>query len=213
MQKMQKMQKMPPPPPPKYIDGLKVSTNGRCGPDYNNTRCTGTSCCSSSGWCGGEQGKRSDWCNINKKGIKSGKYDGRSNSAPKEDDTDLLKELKNIHKHHHDAHHHDGNNNRHFAIDSKYQKEGEYSPKNVQLLNTPRETFSNMNNLNLNSGGSFWSLNLLLKAVLFACLFYVLSHSKTRAAVSRNLVSGKENGTYVLMLVFALVYYLLNLFV
>jgi hypothetical protein len=75
------------------------------------------------------------------------------------------------------------------------------------------EEFSNMNNLNLNMGRSLWSLDLLLKAVLFACLFYVLSHSKTRATVSRNLVSGKENGTYVLMLVFALVYYLLNLFV
>lgn len=73
---------MPLPPPPKYIDGLKVSTNGRCGPSHNNTRCTGTSCCSSSSWCGGEQGKRSAWCNNNQKGIASGKYDGGSNVAP-----------------------------------------------------------------------------------------------------------------------------------
>ena len=69
------------------------------------------------------------------------------------------------------------------------------------------ETFSNMNNLNsnlnsnsnLNTGRSFWSLDLLLKSVLFACLFYVLAHTKTRATVTKYLVRGKENVSYVLM--------------
>lgn len=77
------------------------------------------------------------------------------------------------------------------------------------------ETFSNMNNLNvsLNTGRSLWSLDLLLKSILFACLFYVLAHSKTRATVTKFIVRGKENVSYVLMLVFALVYYLLHLVV
>ena len=73
------------------------------------------------------------------------------------------------------------------------------------------ETFSNMNNLN--TGRSLWSLDLLLKSVLFACLFYVLAHNKTRAAVTKFIVRGRENVSYVLMLVFAVVYYLLHLVV
>ena len=75
------------------------------------------------------------------------------------------------------------------------------------------EGFSNMKNLNLNSGRSLWSLDLFLKAILFACLFYVLAHNKTRAAVTKYIVRGKENVSYVLMLVFAVVYYLLHLVV
>ena len=77
------------------------------------------------------------------------------------------------------------------------------------------ETFSNMNNLNvsLNTGRSLWSLDLLLKSVLFACLFYVLAHNKTRATVTKFIVRGRENVSYILMLVFAVVYYLLHLVV
>ena len=77
------------------------------------------------------------------------------------------------------------------------------------------ETFSNMNNLNvsLNTGRSLWSLDLLLKSVLFACLFYVLAHNKTRATVTKFIVRGRENVSYVLMLIFAVVYYLLHLVV
>jgi hypothetical protein len=90
---------------------------------------------------------------------------------------------------------------------------------NESTSETSTETFSNMNNLNsnlnsnLNTGRSFWSLDLLLKSVLFACLFYVLAHTKTRATVTKYLVRGKENVSYVLMVVFALVYYLLHLVV
>ena len=77
------------------------------------------------------------------------------------------------------------------------------------------EQFSNMNNNNMNNvaGRSLWSLDLLLKSILFACLFYVLGHSKTRTFVSKNIVRGKENGAYVLMAVFAVLFYLLNLVV
>lgn len=89
------------------------------------------------------------------------------------------------------------------------------SDETTTSTSTTTEGFSNMNNSNSNSNSSrsLWSLDLLLKAVLFSCLFYVLAHNKTRAAVTKYLVRGKENVSYVLMLVFALVYYLLHLVV
>ena len=42
--------------------GFIFSTNGQCGPSNNNTACTGTSCCSIFGWCGGSKGGNDDWC-------------------------------------------------------------------------------------------------------------------------------------------------------
>ena len=57
-------------------DGENVSTNGRCGPEFNNTICPGKQCCSYSNWCAGTQGTHSAWCYYNKKGRNGGKYDG-----------------------------------------------------------------------------------------------------------------------------------------
>jgi len=58
------------------------------------------------------------------------------------------------------------------------------------------------------------SLDLLLRSVLYACLFYILAHPDTFKLVGKvlNKVS-KSNLLYVHMAVFALVYYLLNLFI
>lgn len=58
------------------------------------------------------------------------------------------------------------------------------------------------------------SLDLLLRSVLYACLFYILAHPDTFKVVGKvlNKVS-KSNLLYVHMAVFALVYYLLNLFI
>lgn len=42
-----------------------LSTDGRCGKPYNNTRCGPGQCCSTSNWCGGEIGKPSAWCSVN----------------------------------------------------------------------------------------------------------------------------------------------------
>jgi hypothetical protein len=47
--------------------GQPFSKDNRCGPSFNNTACTGTSCCSTFGWCGGSKGQNDDWC---------GKYHG-----------------------------------------------------------------------------------------------------------------------------------------
>lgn len=55
--------------------GYKFSTNGRCGPQYGNTACTGSSCCSIFGWCAGTKGQKDDWCwRYNAAG---GRYDGQ----------------------------------------------------------------------------------------------------------------------------------------
>ena len=59
---------------------LVVSTNGRCGPFQGYTRCPGTQCCSSYGWCGGERGEYSGHCydrNRGSIGRDKGKYDGK----------------------------------------------------------------------------------------------------------------------------------------
>ena len=59
------------------IDGMVVSTNGRCGLSHA-TRCPGKQCCSNSDWCAGTQGTNSAWCFKDGKGQSLGKYDGRS---------------------------------------------------------------------------------------------------------------------------------------
>jgi len=70
----------PPPPPP---SSSNVSTNGRCGPNFNNTICPGNKCCSWSNWCGGSLGTKSGWCSNRKGhihvGRNVGKYDGKPN--------------------------------------------------------------------------------------------------------------------------------------
>lgn len=58
----------------------EISKDGHCGVNFNNKRCPGKQCCSQFGWCGGEQGKASDWCSVNvvnHVGASDGKYDGR----------------------------------------------------------------------------------------------------------------------------------------
>ena len=69
--------KKAPPPAAKIVDGLPVSTNGRCGASHGNTRCGGKACCSAWNWCGGQQGTRSDHCIMTTRGAWNGKYDGR----------------------------------------------------------------------------------------------------------------------------------------
>ena len=40
------------------ITSSNISTNGRCGPEFNNTICPGKQCCSTSSWCAGTQGTK-----------------------------------------------------------------------------------------------------------------------------------------------------------
>ena len=68
-----------PAPTPAPASASNVSTNGRCGPSFNDTICPGKQCCSGSNWCAGTQGTYSAWCYSNKKGRDNGKYDGKSN--------------------------------------------------------------------------------------------------------------------------------------
>ena len=55
--------------------GNKFSTNGRCGPNFGNTACSGTQCCSIVGWCGGVKGGTDPWCGR-LHGFE-GKFDGQ----------------------------------------------------------------------------------------------------------------------------------------
>ena len=59
-------------------EAMVISTNGRCGPSFNDTRCPGKQCCSLSHWCAGTQGTPSAWCFKDGKGQELGKYDGRT---------------------------------------------------------------------------------------------------------------------------------------
>ena len=57
-------------------------------------------------------------------------------------------------------------------------------------------------------------MDLLLRSVLYACLFYLLAHPETLASVSKNIPGVKKaNSLLVMMGVFFLVYYILNLFI
>ena len=78
------------------------------------------------------------------------------------------------------------------------------------------ENFQNNNNtIEYHTGSKkYFSLDLLLRSVLYACLFYVLSHRDTYKLVGKLLKRiPKGNLIYVHMAVFAVVYYLLNLFI
>jgi len=58
------------------------------------------------------------------------------------------------------------------------------------------------------------SLDLFLRSVLYACLFYLLAHPDTFKFVGKLLKRvSKSNLLYVHMAVFAVLYYLLNLFI
>ena len=57
-------------------------------------------------------------------------------------------------------------------------------------------------------------MDLLLRSVLYACLFYLLAHPDTLSSVVKNVPGVKKaNSLLVMMGVFFLVYYILNLFI
>lgn len=47
-------------------DKYENTKNSKCGPHHGHKKCPGNMCCSSDGWCGGESGKKSDWCHVEK---------------------------------------------------------------------------------------------------------------------------------------------------
>jgi hypothetical protein len=76
--------------------------------------------------------------------------------------------------------------------------------------NDEEEVYTVNNNVN-----RFFSLDLLLRSLLYACLFYILAHPDTSAFLTKRLFKtlAKNNVLYVLMAVFLVIYYLLNLFI
>ena len=78
-----------------YLGKYDGRTDQRCGPNHGGKKCPGKECCSSSGYCGGHDGNKSDWCTLQRSetttsingnettsitqgymGIDNGKYDG-----------------------------------------------------------------------------------------------------------------------------------------
>ena len=53
--------------------GYATSTDGRCGPDFNNKGCGDSSCCSTLGYCGGVTGGADAWCKT--MNLSNGIYD------------------------------------------------------------------------------------------------------------------------------------------
>jgi hypothetical protein len=101
-------------------------------------------------------------------------------------------------------------------------EEGSDSNENDNFVDTDDnsevvEGFQGNNNniIEYNTGmGKILSLDLLLRSVLYACLFFILAHPDTLKMVGKLLKGvSKANLLYVHMLVFAVVYYVLNLFI
>ena len=57
------------------------------------------------------------------------------------------------------------------------------------------------------------NVNLLLKAVLFACLFYILAHNDSRKVILKYINVGNQNYLYVASVLYFLVYMVLNILV
>lgn len=108
------------------------------------------------------------------------------------------------------------------ADDEGNDEEGSDSNENDNFVDTDDnsevvEGFQGNNNniIEYNTGmGKILSLDLLLRSVLYACLFFILAHPDTLKMVGKLLKGvSKANLLYVHMLVFAVVYYVLNLFI
>jgi hypothetical protein len=82
--------------------------------------------------------------------------------------------------------------------------EGFYGGSNV-------EHFSNKNGFTMSS---VFSINLLLKSVMIACLFYVLAHPDTKKYILGRVFKNikPENYLYVAMLLFLVIFYVIGIF-
>ena len=72
---------------------------------------------------------------------------------------------------------------------------------------TVREGFSNK----ATYGKKLLQLDLFLRALLYGCLFFLLAHSDTRSLLMKFV--SKKNLMYVVPVIFALAYYVLNLYI
>ena len=72
---------------------------------------------------------------------------------------------------------------------------------------TVREGFSNK----AEYGKKLLQLDLFLRALLYGCLFFLLAHPDTRSLLMKFV--SKKNLMYVVPVIFALAYYVLNLYI
>ena len=83
-------------------------------------------------------------------------------------------------------------------------------PLTEAFVNFEEENDFTVKNANVN----VLRLDLLLRSLLYACLFYLLAHPDTLSSVSKNIPGVKKsNSLLVMMGVFFVVYYILNHFI
>jgi hypothetical protein len=104
------------------------------------------------------------------------------------------------------------------------EEEDENSPSFFNTLfdsNNVNEEFTNNNNFNeFNNNeftvgnGNMFHVDLVLRSLLYACVFYLLASPDTLSYVVKKVPGVKKsNSLLAMMLVFFVVYYLLNLFI
>ena len=82
-----------------------------------------------------------------------------------------------------------------------------------QLQNKVKESDSNENFVNM-PDKNILDLNLLLKSLMFACLFYILAHGDTTKMIKPIIGKlGNKNMDIVLMVLFVILYYVISLFI
>ena len=108
------------------------------------------------------------------------------------------------------------NNDENDTDDDELEEAAEEEPEPTDKI----EEFSNKNVVEGFAGNSvtlrqLMNLNLLLKSILFGCLFYILAHPQTRSFMTKNLFKKlkKSQYLYVAMVMFVVIYYVLNLVV
>ena len=58
------------------------------------------------------------------------------------------------------------------------------------------------------------NVDLLLKSLLFACMFYILAHNDSIKLVKKSLGKvSQDNVQLVMMVLYAVLYYIINLFI
>ena len=102
-----------------------------------------------------------------------------------------------------DKHTHQVNSHKHKSSDIEEEEEEEEEEEDGEI-----EGFvGNSNNSNT------FNLRLLLKSLLFSCLFYLIAHNDTRKVLLKMVKIGKENYLYLGTFLFFVCYLILNILV
>ena len=99
-------------------------------------------------------------------------------------------------------------------VDAEEEEDEDENEEDEEESNTPNENFSNIEHFE-NSNKLFNQMNMkmVLKALLFSCLFYLLSHSDTRDVFMKSINIRKSQYLYLGTVLFFVGYLILNIIV